>query len=40
MSGCDPKAKSEVEIMWTNQHGTGQWYGYSFLLAKRKNILV
>ena len=23
MSGCDAKAKSEVEIMWTNQHGTG-----------------
>ncbi|KAL9983507.1 hypothetical protein ACROYT_G005691 [Oculina patagonica] len=23
MSGCDDKAKSEVEIMWTNQHGTG-----------------
>ena len=23
MSGCNAKAKSEVEIMWTNQHGTG-----------------
>ncbi|XP_078358599.1 protein DD3-3-like isoform X1 [Oculina patagonica] len=23
MSGCDAKAKTEVEIMWTNQHGTG-----------------
>ena len=23
MSGCDVKAKTEVEIMWTNQHGTG-----------------
>ena len=23
MSGCDEKAKTEVEIMWTNQHGTG-----------------
>ena len=23
MSGCGAKAKSEVEIMWTNQHGTG-----------------
>ena len=23
MSGCEAKAKSEVEIMWTNQHGTG-----------------
>ena len=23
MSGCHEKAKSEVEIMWTNQHGTG-----------------
>ena len=23
MSGCDANAKSEVEIMWTNQHGTG-----------------
>jgi len=23
MGGCDPKVKSEVEIMWTNQHGTG-----------------
>ena len=23
MSGCDPKIKTEVEIMWTNQHGTG-----------------
>ncbi|KAL9983511.1 hypothetical protein ACROYT_G005695 [Oculina patagonica] len=23
MSRCDAKAKSEVEIMWTNQHGTG-----------------
>jgi len=23
MGGCQPKGKSEVEIMWTNQHGTG-----------------
>ena len=23
MGGCDPKVKTEVEIMWTNQHGTG-----------------
>ena len=23
MSGCDAKHKTEVEIMWTNQHGTG-----------------
>nr|XP_058959344.1 protein DD3-3-like isoform X1 [Pocillopora verrucosa] len=23
MSGCDAKAKTEVDIMWTNQHGTG-----------------
>ena len=23
MSSCDAKGKSEVEIMWTNQHGTG-----------------
>ena len=23
MSGCDKKAKTEMEIMWTNQHGTG-----------------
>ena len=23
MSGCEAKAKTEVEIMWTNQHGTG-----------------
>jgi len=23
MSGCDVNAKTEVEIMWTNQHGTG-----------------
>ena len=23
MSSCDSKAKSEEEIMWTNQHGTG-----------------
>lgn len=23
MSGCHSKAKSEEEIMWTNQHGTG-----------------
>ena len=23
MSGCDTTAKTEVEIMWTNQHGTG-----------------
>ena len=23
MSGCHAKAKTEVEIMWTNQHGTG-----------------
>ena len=23
MSGCDKNAKTEVEIMWTNQHGTG-----------------
>ena len=23
MSGCHAKTKSEVEIMWTNQHGTG-----------------
>lgn len=23
MSGCDAKAKTEVEVMWTNQHGTG-----------------
>ena len=23
MSGCDSKAETEVEIMWTNQHGTG-----------------
>ena len=23
MSGCDAKARTEVEIMWTNQHGTG-----------------
>ena len=23
MSGCDAKVKSEMEIMWTNQHGTG-----------------
>ena len=24
MSGCYDKARTEVEIMWTNQHGTGQ----------------
>ena len=23
MSGCDKNAPTEVEIMWTNQHGTG-----------------
>ena len=23
MSGCEEDAKTEVEIMWTNQHGTG-----------------
>ena len=23
MSGCGKEAKTEVEIMWTNQHGTG-----------------
>ena len=23
MSGCHTKAKTEVDIMWTNQHGTG-----------------
>ena len=23
MSGCEAEAKTEVEIMWTNQHGTG-----------------
>ena len=23
MGGCHKKAKTEVEIMWTNQHGTG-----------------
>ena len=23
MSGCHDNAKTEVEIMWTNQHGTG-----------------
>ena len=23
MSGCDKNATTEVEIMWTNQHGTG-----------------
>ena len=23
MSGCEAKAKTELEIMWTNQHGTG-----------------
>lgn len=23
MSGCSDKAKTEVEVMWTNQHGTG-----------------
>ena len=23
MSGCDAQAKTVVEIMWTNQHGTG-----------------
>ena len=23
MSGCDANHKTEVEIMWTNQHGTG-----------------
>ena len=23
MSGCDKNAVTEVEIMWTNQHGTG-----------------
>ena len=23
MSGCDKNAATEVEIMWTNQHGTG-----------------
>ena len=23
MSGCDENAATEVEIMWTNQHGTG-----------------
>jgi len=23
MSGCDNNTKTEVEIMWTNQHGTG-----------------
>ena len=24
MSGCYEEAKTEVEIMWTNQHGTGR----------------
>ena len=24
MSGYDDKAATEVEIMWTNQHGTGK----------------
>ena len=24
MSGCYDRASTEVEIMWTNQHGTGQ----------------
>ena len=23
MSGCDGTSKTELEIMWTNQHGTG-----------------
>ena len=23
MSGCENEAKTELEIMWTNQHGTG-----------------
>ena len=23
MSGCEKDARTEVEIMWTNQHGTG-----------------
>lgn len=23
MSGCDKNAATELEIMWTNQHGTG-----------------
>ena len=23
MSGCDEKSNTEVEVMWTNQHGTG-----------------
>ena len=23
MSGCAAHAKTEVEVMWTNQHGTG-----------------
>ena len=24
MSGCSAKTKTEVDIMWTNQHGTGR----------------
>ena len=24
MSGCSAKVKTEVDIMWTNQHGTGR----------------